>query len=261
MQPFFQTTPQPEPENNFPDCLYIKLEGNPVQPENQDSFEFWKTSTQRHQIDLHLTIKFNEQWELLKEGRIKFGLKGGELRVKIENGEIPYDSRQLAGSIELAMPEEKQETEASNDRKDLEIRAIAINPSLNGSEPKAQTKVATEPRSSITAQVPLTVCHITTKLSEEHPTWVFEEEMGKPVLKGLLNKAKLATLNVHALPCRVEATFEVSKRDVCLTDAEGLWPPDLSRNKRAVLDRLIIQRLLEPKLKPYLSRANLHYDR
>jgi transcriptional regulator GlxA family with amidase domain len=32
----------------------------------------------------------------------------------------------------------------------------------------------------------------------------------------------------------------------------------ISRNKRAVLDRLIIQRLLEPKLKPYLSRAELH---
>ena len=261
MQPFFHITPQPEPENNFPDCLYIKLEGNPVQPESQDSFEFWRTSTQRYQIDLHLTIKFNEQWELLKQGRIKFGLKGGELRVKLENGEIPYDSRQLAGSLELAMPEEKPETEASSDRKDLEIRAIAINPSLNGSEPKVQTKVATDPRSSVAAQVPVTVCHITTKVSEEHPTWVFEEEMGKPVLKGLLHKAKLATLNVHTLPCCVEATFEVSKRDVCLTDAEGLWPADLSRNKRAVLDRLIIQRLLEPKFKPYLSRAKLHYDR
>ncbi len=261
MQPFFQTTPQPEPENKFPDCLYIKLEGNPVQPESQDCFEFWKTSTQGHQIDLCLTIKFNEQWESLKEGRIKFGLKGGELRVKLENGEIPYESRQLAGSLELAMPEEKQETEASNTRKDLEVRAIAINPSLNGSEAQAQTKGATDPKSSITAQVPVTLCHITTKVLEEHPTWVFEEEMGKPVLKGLLNKAKLATLNVHTLPCCVEATFEVSKRDVSLTDAEGLWPPDLSRNKRAVLDRLIIQRLLEPKLKPYLSRARLHYDR
>lgn len=261
MQPFFHTTPQPEPENKFPDCLYIKLEGNPVQPESQDSFEFWKTSIQRHQINLYLTINFNEQWQTLKEGRIKFGLKGGELRVKLENGEIPYESRQLAGSFELSIPEPRQETEASNDRKDLEVRAIATNPSLNGSEPKAQTKVAIESRSSITAPVPITACHITTKVSEEHPTWVFEEEMGKPVLKGLLNKAKLATLNVHALPCRVEATFEVSKRDVCLTDAEGLWPKDLSRNKRAVLDRLIIQRLLEPKLKPYLSRAKLDYDR
>jgi hypothetical protein len=84
--------------------------------------------------------------------------------------------------------------------------------------------------------------------------------MGEPVLKGLLEKAKLATVNVIALPCHVQATFEVSKRDVCLTDAEGLWPPDLTRNKRAVLDRLIVQRLLEPKFKPYLSRAELRYD-
>jgi hypothetical protein len=84
--------------------------------------------------------------------------------------------------------------------------------------------------------------------------------MGEPVLKGFLKRAKLATLNAIALPCRIEATFEVSKRDVCLTDAEGLWSPDISRNKRAVLDRLIVQRLLEPKFKPYLSRAELQYD-
>jgi hypothetical protein len=97
-------------------------------------------------------------------------------------------------------------------------------------------------------------------VTEENPVWIFEEEMGEPVLKGGLNQVKLGTLNILTLPCRVEATFEVSKRDVCLTDAEGLWSPDISRNKRAVLDRLIIQRLLEPKLKPYLSRAELHYD-
>ncbi|MEW6494427.1 MAG: hypothetical protein AB1589_18215, partial [Cyanobacteriota bacterium] len=122
-------------------------------------------------------------------------------------------------------------------------------------------KTGTEQQPGQTELFPITVCHVTTKVSEENPVWIFEEEMGEPVLKGLLQRVKLATLNVLAFPCSVEATFEVSKRDVCLTDAEGLWSPDISRNKKAVLDRLIIQRLLEPKLKPYLSRAELYYDR
>ena len=104
------------------------------------------------------------------------------------------------------------------------------------------------------------LCHVTTKISEEYPAWVFEEERDELVLKGSLIKINLATLNILALPCKVEATFEVSQRNVCLTDAEGLWLPDISRNKKAVLDRLIIQRLLEPKLKPYLSRAELQYE-
>jgi hypothetical protein len=53
---------------------------------------FGQASSQTRQIDLHLTINFDEQWESLKEGRIRFGLKGGELRLKLKNSEIPYDA-------------------------------------------------------------------------------------------------------------------------------------------------------------------------
>ncbi len=252
--------PQPEPENKCPDCLYMKLEGIPVQPDSEDYFDVWQASTQTLQIDLHLTINFNEQWEALKGGRIKFGLKGGELRVKLENSEIPYESCALTGSLELSLQTGKQETKASKDKNSVDVRPRALNSSVNGSTTKAQASLSTDQRFQRIEQLSGTICHVTTKVSEENPAWVFEEEMGEPVLRGSLNRAKLATLNVTALPCRIEATFEVSKRDVCLTDAEGLWPADISRNKRAVLDRLIIQRLLEPKLKPYLSRAELHYE-
>lgn len=260
MQPSLPRKPQPEPENKCPDCLYMKLEGIPVQPDSQDYFDVWQASSQTRQIDLHLTINFDEQWESLKEGRIKFGLKGGELRLKLENSEIPYECRELAGSLELAPQKGSQHLQGSKDKKSVEVRVRAFYSSLNGSKTKAQANVSAGLRQQRIEQFPVTICHVTTKVSEENPAWVFEEEIGEPVLRGSLNKVKLATLNVTALPCHVEATFEVSKRDVCLTDAEGLWPSDISRNKRAVLDRLIVQRLLEPKFKPYLSRAELHYD-
>ncbi len=259
MQPPLSTKPQPEPENKYPDCLYMELEGIPVRHGNQEHLEFWSTSTPKQQIALHLTINFNEQWESLNNGRVKFGLKGGELRLKLENGEIPYKYRELVGSIELYIPQEGQELKGSQVQKGIRVRSPATQFSLNGNKTQAQVTVSTEQELART-EASVTVCHVTTKLSEEHPVWIFEEEIGEPILKGLLNKVKLATLNVLAFPCRVEATFEVSKRDVCLTDAEGLWSPDISRNKRAVLDRLIVQRLLEPKLKPYLSRVELHYD-
>lgn len=260
MQPPFPQKPQPEPENKFPDCLYMKLEGIPIQPDSLDYLDSWQVSTETRQIDLHLTINFNEQWELLPGGRIKFGLKGGELRVKLENSEIPFESRELAGSWELSVPTAKKKSQIPQDKKSREIRANNLNASVNGSQIKAKESAIPEQSLSTFNQLPVNICHITTKVSEENPAWVFEEEMGELVLKGSLNQAKLATLNMTALPCRVEATFEVSKRDVCLTDAEGLWPADISRNKRAVLDRLIVQRLLEPKFKPYLSKAELHYD-
>ncbi len=262
MQPPLSTQPQPEPENKCPDCLYIELEGIPVQPDSQEHLEFWIASSQQYYIELYLTLNFSEQWEVLNKGRIKFGLKGGELRLKLENSEIPYESRKLMGSIELDIPQKRQAVKGLQMQKSKDVRAFVLKSALNGNKTRIQATADTEPKLRQTEPMSVTACHITTKVSEENPVWIFEEEMGEePILKGLLNKAKLATLHVLALPCRVEATFEVSKRDVCLTAAEGLWPPDISRNKRAVLDRLIIQRLLEPKLKPYLSRVELRYDR
>ncbi len=63
-----------------------------------------------------------------------------------------------------------------------------------------------------------------------------------------------------AKSCRIEATFEVSKQDVHLTDAEGLWRHDISPNQHAVLERKLVLFLLETKLKPYLSWAQLCYE-
>lgn len=241
---------QPEPENKFPDCLYIKLEGIPVQSGSLEDFDVWQASTETPQIDLCVTLKFNEQWENLKGGRIKFGLRGGELKLKLENSEIPDEACYLAGVVELSMQNPKPTVE----KKSLDSRLRAFNSAFNGRSAKTSSI-----ESSPETEHPITLCHVTTKISEENPAWVFEE-IGELVLRGSLYQAKLATLNITALPCRVEATFVISKQDLCLTDAEGLWPPDISRNKKAVLERLMIQRLLEPKIKPYLSKAELHYD-
>jgi len=244
---------QPEPENNCADCLYMTLAGIPVQPvEHPDYLEFLQPFP-TPQIDLYLTLKFSQQWESLPQGRIQFGLKGGALRLRIEGGEIPYESR-IMGSMELGVPTVETDSPANRpirDRTspefdlptlDLQGNGVTGQPSLNG-EPNHYS-----------------ICHITTKVTEENPAWIFEEERGQPVLNGWLNQVKLGTLSVSALPCRVDATFEVSRRDICLTHVDRLWSPEISRNKRAVLDRLIIQQLLERKFKPYLSRVELHYD-
>jgi len=237
----------------------MKLEGIPIQSKRQD-LEFWKTSTRTQQIKLYLTINFSEQWECLGEGYIKFGLKGGELRLKLENSEIPYESRTLAGYMGLSLPPNKQQYQSTKQPKNIGIRERAKNIFSTGVTADIESNIVVGSKSSSANQCPISLCHVTTKISEEHPAWIFEEERDELVLKGSLKKVNLATLNILTLPCRVEATFEVSQRNVCLTDAEGLWLPDLSRNKKAVLDRLIVQRLLEPKFKPYLSRAELQFD-
>jgi len=56
--------------NLAPDCVFLEVE----------------TGEQNEQkIDLYLTLKFSEQWENLLEGRVKIGLKGGELKLHLDN--------------------------------------------------------------------------------------------------------------------------------------------------------------------------------
>lgn len=200
-----------ESENKYPDCLWMQLEIIPVQLEGIDT----------QQVDLYLSVNFNEHWEPLLGGRVKFGLKGGELRLKLENGQMPLPSRHLSGNFNLLSKEEQ-----------------------NAGVP-----------------TPLNSCHIGTKGWDTDPAWVFDVRTGESVLKGAIENAKLGTLTLTDKSYRLEATFEVSNQDVYLTDAEGLWKHDISPNQHAVLERKLALFLLENKLKPYLSWAHLCRDR
>nr|WP_290228378.1 hypothetical protein [Trichocoleus desertorum] len=199
-----------------------------------------------------MTIQFNEQWEQLPGGRIKFGLRGGELRLKLDNGEISLQDRELGGSFDLAVQKERQQQEGSENQSGIET-------TWADSKPGAKANISEKQTTGRSDKFQFTSCQITTKGSEENPAWVFEVKTGEPVLKGLLKSAKIGVLGIAGKPCQVEATFGVTLRDVHLTDAEGLWSPNISREKRAVLDRALAKQFLKHKLQPYLSRVELHY--
>jgi hypothetical protein len=218
----------------------MQLEGLPVEP----------GSTDTQQIDLYLSVNFNAHWEPLLGGRFKFGLTGGKLRLKLENGEMPLATRELSGLFDLCVQDVKQQ------QQDIENQS-RVETAVGESKPGVQNKPATEKTTKQIAQSQLTSCQVSTEGSEANPTWLFGVKTGKPILKGLLKKAKLGTLNVTGQPWRVEATFEVSAPDVHLTDAEDLWHHDISPNKHAVLERKLILFLLETKLKRYLSWVQL----
>lgn len=243
MQEPLSTLSPLESENKCPDSLWMQLEGIPVQ----------SGSTDTEQLELYLTINFNEQWEPLLGGRMKFGLKGGEVRLKLENAQMPLAARELNGSFNLSVQEERQQQEGSANQSNVEA-------SLGESKSGVQEKLGTEKTTGRTNQSQLSSCQVSTKGSEVDPAWVFEGKTGKSVLKGLLKKAKLGIVDVTRKPCSIEATFEVSAQDVFMTDAEGLWHHDISPNKHAVLERKLILFLLETKLKPYLSWVQLRYE-
>jgi uncharacterized protein YjbI with pentapeptide repeats len=53
-------------------------------------------------FDLYLTLNFNQQWHSLLDGRIKLGLKGGELRLKLENSQLSLINSQLDQYLAIA---------------------------------------------------------------------------------------------------------------------------------------------------------------
>ena len=253
MQKPLATPSQPEPENKCLGCFFMKLEGIPVQPQKQDILNLKPKFAATEQVNLHLTIQFNEQRELLLGGHLKFGLKGGKLRIQLENSEIPLESRQLIGSFELSIQTERPQQEDSQNQSTVRDSVAKDQSKVKANLNKNQPVAATD-------KFQVTVCQVTTTGSQENPAWIFEVERGEPVLKGFLKNATLATMNVMAKPCSVQATFEVLPQDVYMTEAKGLWSQNISKKRRAVIERAIIRRFLERKLMPYLSRQELRFD-
>lgn len=227
----FPTLSGPEPENKCLGSLFMKLEAilvNPVASNLQ----------QPQQIKLYLTIQFKEQRELLVGGHIKFGLKGGKLRVKLKNAAIPATSNQLGRSYELAVQKKKP---------------LASIPQQSEIQANISTDETSEPPQFIS-------CKVAVRGTATRPVWVFEVDKGGSVLKGVLKNTALATLDITEKPCYIEATFEVAPKDIYLSEAEGLWPKNISKKKSAVIERAIIRRFLDLKLSPYLSRQTMRYD-
>ncbi len=76
-----------ESHNQCPDCLSMELEAIPLSS-SQDEFE------------LELTAKFNQQQETILNGKVKFGLRGGELKLSLENASISSIVSPISSSFE-----------------------------------------------------------------------------------------------------------------------------------------------------------------
>ncbi|MDJ0690913.1 MAG: pentapeptide repeat-containing protein [Xenococcaceae cyanobacterium MO_188.B32] len=58
-------------------------------------------SANSNQFDLYLSLNFNQQWYPLLDGRIKLGLKGGQLKLRLENSQLHEISYQLDDYFEI----------------------------------------------------------------------------------------------------------------------------------------------------------------
>lgn len=250
-----KVTNELENPNRFPDCVFVKLHKPSFDPDKKiSSVILLPHSTESHapgtaEADLKLTIRFGQQEVEVPGGKVWFGLKRGELKLRLENGQIPIEKQELTAKleneIEFEIHQEKGRELEGSTSLDIKTGLIAKTKGINKTSTKANFKTYS----------------IFTRGTEEQPIWVFEVNKYQPVLQGQLNEVTLGLVNMFAKPCCIEAVFEIrGQQDISLTEADGLWSKDIGRNKLAILERELFLRFIAPKLKPYLSRVEVQYE-
>jgi len=222
-------TKMEQPRNSFPDCVFVKLHSQP-QAASQIPGE----------VELHLTIRFGEQIIKLPNGaQVVFGLKRGELKLKLSQCRMPLEKMGLTAPFQVEIEVEEQYQEGSGKEaslsKDLGIK-------LTGS-------------SSSTDKVQYKIYQVWSKGTEVEPVWVFAAQV-QSLLSGGLQQERLGSVAVEGNPCMVAATFEVSQQtDICLIEPEDMLPNRLSFNKQRHIRREFFRTIIAPKFQQPLSQV------
>jgi hypothetical protein len=228
-------------ENKFPDCVFMKLRGAPVEQEASSILVGVSPSTtfiSATEVDLKLTLRFGRQPIKIPGGCVWISLKRGELRLKLDNGKIPLEKMGLVTPFETAVEVEQQQEDGRESETNIAVAAGVKAKDIRKQTSKAKFKGY----------------KIRNRGLEEEPIWEFEA-VGTQSLSGQLTEEFLGILEKNSKPCNLQATFTVRGQRDLILNGEGLWPKELSRNKLAVLEREFFRRFIEPKLEPYISHV------
>jgi len=244
-----------EHDNKCPECLHLEILGEPLALESKGVFSLLKKSDPEA-FSLSVRIIFNQQWLDFSFGRVKFGLRGGELRLKLENGQMPSELRNEALKKILAR-ELEIERQLGGEQESKSQLEGSITPDLS----KANLKGVREKRQKESQgdKFQLKIAQISHKGANNQPVWVFENRTGEPVLIGELADP-LGKMLIAGVPWSVEATFTHEMRQVVITGLENLFKDDISGHKLNVFELAVAKLFLKHKTQPYLSRQVLRYE-
>lgn len=249
-----------EHENRCPECLHLEISGEVVAPESKG---FWPSpkKSEPDAIDLFVRINFNEQWITFSFGRVKFGLLGGELRLKLENGKMPSELRNkdLKKVLEREYAIERQ-VGGEQERKSQVKGSLAPDLSKAGLEAVGEDRR----KDSRSDKFQLKIAQISHKGADDQPVWVFENKTREPVLIGELADS-LGKMLIEGIPCSIEAIFTPEMRQVIVTGLENLLGDDIGDRKLSILQLSLFELgvaklFLKYKTQPYLSRQVLRYE-
>lgn len=183
---------QQVPLNSFPDCVFMKLHSAPVQGHKLGFLiHNNQTSESVEHVDLKLTIRFGKQAINVPGGLVWFGLKRGELKLRLENARIPLEKMGLTAKFATEIEYEEQQERGKEFEANL---AVAGGVKDKGSEKSA-------------SKVKYMTYSVSTRGTEEEPVWIFESQTKQIILKGQLTEELLGTLHPSSTPCLIKQWF------------------------------------------------------
>lgn len=253
-------------ENQCSDCVSMKLEVKPIVSSKRARISsliaswlsFFPHILGFRSVDSHtnskfhvlLTIQFNEAWESLIAGKIRFGLKRGVLRFHLSDCSMPLESRESGTPLLKYLSVERVEGKGSEN-------SYGLDTSVSADKLGLKSAASTKAISSLTNKYQLDVGQVSRIGGEENPGLLFEEKVAD-ILKGHLQKEPLGILQLESLNSSCVATFKASlMEDLYVTGGKGLWSENLSKTRRAFLARIIAKHLLEKRFGDYLSKTEL----
>jgi hypothetical protein len=234
-------------ENNFPDCVFLKLHSTPVKAPSTTEMGFQVAPTvvcpPINRTDLKITIRFGKQAIKSPGGQVEFGLKRGALMLKLENSRMPLETVALKAEFAKALEVEEQQEKG---------RTSEANVTLTGGIRATDTN-------KITSKTKRFAHQVANRGTEEAPIWEFQAQLSPEhlILLGHLTEEPLGILEHNDNSCALTATFSIqNQNDIHLFDSNGIIAgKNLSRNKTALLTREFFLRFIAPKLQPYLSQV------
>lgn len=248
--------PEPDIQNKFPDCVFMKLHFGEVQRQ--------KSTSRLSVIALGLTINFSGEQEMdvpsdelhklfmllgFPDGKVSFGVRRGRLQFTLSGCSMPLEES-ASQPFEISKVIENQ-TEY--------MREASIGGTLGGKTGgiggfKAGNKSG--------EKITIKVSQFKRTGSEKKPAWIFEAQGRPPILEGALKEHELGTLLLTSSPCNVVATFRVRGEDIYLTWGNIWHTKDVIRNKSAVIERALTLRYIGRQLEKSgsLSEVRWQYD-
>lgn len=212
--------------NDCPRCVFVKF----------------TTYNQRKQTsNLKLTINFGEHVKNVLKGNIKFGIRRGELNLVLEGAEIPFESNYLTAAFETKVKMEAEVTSGAKRTQTSKTKA-GVNLNIKSMELTVEEEkiLQKETMGSLRRKMEETWHQVRAEGSESNLTWVFEVWNTKPILMGGLFGINIATVKHKATNIKGSGYFRAFKKDVVITEWEGVLLKALARPKNLIVPLIIL---------------------